>query len=138
MATAGYGHYEIEGRIEEIIPILESRFGGTFTRCYEQNGRCYLAILMGEKFSLWWGVCTAVSIILRAEPYMVTMEVIGFAGGRGLINLDWGRNKSIVHQIAKYIAIHGFKITRTHFTEIPRHSPHKHYLRIEPLPPTSS
>jgi hypothetical protein len=136
MTTAGYGHYEIEGHIEEIIPILETKFGSTFTRCYEHQGHCILAILHGQRFSAWSGSETAVSIILRPEHYLVNMEVIGYAGGAGLANLDWGRNKSIVHYVANYLTSHGFKITRTYFTELPQHLPptHKHYPRTQSLP----
>ena len=135
MATAGYGRYEIKGQIEELIPILEAKFGGIFTRCYEQHGRCVLAILHGKRFSVWSGTECAVSIILRSEHYLVHMEVIGFAGGSGLVALDWGRNKSIVHYVANYLAYQGFKITRTYFTELSHHATptHKHYPRTESI-----
>ncbi|MFX0168981.1 MAG: hypothetical protein ACFE89_06410 [Candidatus Hodarchaeota archaeon] len=136
MATAGYAQFEIEGQIKEIVEALEPKFGGCFTRCYEHQGHCTLAILLGQKYYVFWGNNeAAVSIILRDEGYTTFMEVIGFAGGTGLLRLDYGRNKSIIDEVEIHLRNTGFKLTRIHFSELPEqpHRNHKSYTRTEPL-----
>ena len=136
MATAGYAQFEIEGQIKEIVEALEPKFGGCFTRCYEHQGRCILAILLGQKYYFFMGNNeAAVSIILRDEGYTTFMEVIGFAGGTGVFSLDYGHNKTIIDDVATHLRNKGFKITRIHFSEIPDHPHriHKSYTRTEPL-----
>ncbi len=136
MATVGYAQFEIEGQIEEIVETLEPKFGGCFTRCYEHEGQCILAILLGQKYYFFMGNNeAAVSIILRDEGYTTFMEVIGFAGGTGAFSLDYGHNKSIIDDVETYLRNNGFKITRTHFSEIPEHAHriHKSYTHTESL-----
>ncbi|MFX1319884.1 MAG: hypothetical protein ACFE9O_12200 [Promethearchaeota archaeon] len=135
MATAGYARYEIEGHIEEVINVLEPQFGDSFTRTYEHNGRCVLAILLTDQYAFLTNSHVAVTIILRTHDYLVIMDVIGYGGSSGLIGLDWGSNKSIVHDVHRHLTKHGFKITRTQFTELSKHHDHriKQYPRTEPI-----
>lgn len=136
MATTGYAQFEIDGPITAIIEALEPKFGGCFTRCYEHQGQCILAILLGQKYYVFMGNNeAAVSIILRDEGYTTFMEVVGFAGGTGVFSLDYGHNKSIIDDVEIHLRRQGFKITRIHFSEIPEHSHriHKSYTRTESL-----
>ena len=138
MATAGYGRYEIEGHIEEVINVLEPRFGGSFTRTYEHNGRCVLAILLTDQYALLTNSHVAVTIILHSHDYLVIMDVIGYGGSKGLLGLDYGYNKNVVHDVHKHLTKLGFKVTRTQFTELSKHPDHrvKQYPRTETLLPS--
>ncbi|MFX1566667.1 MAG: hypothetical protein ACFFCH_11825 [Promethearchaeota archaeon] len=137
MATAGYARFEIEGHIEEVIQVLEPRFGSSFTRIYEHNGRCVLAILLTDQYAFLTNSHVAVTIILRSHEYLVIMDVIGYGGSQGLLGLDYGYNKSIVRDVHKHLTKLGFKVTRIQFTELSKHLDHraKQYPRTETLLP---
>jgi hypothetical protein len=119
VATAGYGLYEVEGYLEEVFRVLQPEFGNCFGRIYELEGRYVLGLLLGQK-TYYWRTNTevAAAIILTPEQSVVKMEAMGFAGAKGLMELDWGGNKVIVDDVEKWLRGQGFKVRRIEFREI--------------------
>jgi len=119
MATAGYGHYEVDGYLDEVFEALQPEFGTCFGRIYELEGKHVLGLLLGQRTYLWRNASeVGTAIILSPEASTVKMEVIGFAGATGLLETDWGANKVIVGDVEKWLRERGFKVRRVEFREL--------------------
>lgn len=119
MATAGYGHYEVGGYLEEVFEALQPEFGTCFGRLYELEGRHVLGLLLGQRLYYWRTQSeVGTAIILSPEASTVKMEVIGFAGATGLLETDWGGNKVIVRDVEKWLRERGFKVRLIEFREL--------------------
>ena len=137
MATTGFVRLEIKGDIEDIVKVLEPRYGGVFTRLYEHQGRIVLGILLAQKVKGWRGLDeVAVAIFLRYQRHITMAEVLGFAGGAGWAGLDTGKNKAVVRDVEKVLREQGFKVHRIEFRELRAHST-QHQV-IESIPGGSS
>ena len=133
MATIGFVRLQIHGTIEEIVKVLEPKYGGVFTRLYEHEGRIVLGFLLSQNVKWWRGTDeVAVAILLRYERHITTAEVLGFAGGDGWGGMDAGKNKAVVRDVEKYLLEQGFKVHRIEFRELRTHSTHPQ--AIESIP----
>jgi len=101
----------VKGSFETVFEALGERFGNIYCRKFSKAGETTSGIVLGEQY--FFRVESDAAILVTLEKLSASetrVEVISWAGGKGLFSISYGAHSDFVHDVCDFLAESGFEI----------------------------
>ena len=96
--------------IEQLNSKLKKELSGELVSCIvRKSNDCIVSMCNFEKYFFRNGDMAALAIMITEVQGVQSVDIVGYGGGRGLLNFSLGANSDFAYDAMKYFTKLGFK-----------------------------
>jgi len=98
--------FRVRASLKDVVRTLskEDSYSSVYVKVFED---ARIAVLIGEKLFLRTGSWAGITLVIKeSSPTSCVIDAIGFAGGRGLLNISWFSEESYIEELMNFLRKH--------------------------------